>query len=154
MNSYADRRAARPLQSTGAAMRDLETTARIRREDLTDLLELERAPAKQRITARMPAVTLTNLLTISDDVALPTLAGSKRARARGTRRDVASLEMRPLTPPPAEMPPVVVRFRDTGQQAVPTTWPLDRWPSALNRGLIIALSACATLVLARLIAFL
>lgn len=136
-------------------MRDLETTARIRREDLTDLLEVERAPAKQRITARMPAVTLTNLLTISDDVALPTLAGSKRARARGTRRDVASLEMRPLTPPPAEMlPSVIVRFRDTGQQPVASAWPLDRWPSALTRGLVIALSASATLILARLVSFL
>ena len=141
-------------------MRDLETTARIRREDLTDLLEVERAPAKQRITARMPAVTLTNLLTISDEVALPTLAGTQRARARGTRRDVESLEMRPLTPPPAEMQPVVetsavvVRFRTTAQQAVATTWPLDRWPSALTRGLVIALSASATLVLARLVAIL
>lgn len=135
-------------------MRDLETTARIRREDLTDLLEVERAPAKQRTTARMPAVTLTNLLTISDDVALPTLAGSKRARARGTRRDVASLEMRPLTPPPAEMPSVVVKFRTTATQTAASTWPLDRWPSALTRGLVIALSASATLVIARLVSFL
>ena len=135
-------------------MRDLETTARIRREDLTDLLEVERAPAKQRTTARMPAVTLTNLLTISDDVALPTLAGSKRARARGTRRDVASLEMPPLTPPPAEMPSVVVRFRNTGRQAAVSAWPLDHWPSALTRGLVIALSASATLVLAHLVSWL
>ena len=135
-------------------MRDLETTAQIRREDLTDLLELEKAPAKQRTTARMPAVTLTNLLTISDDVALPTLAGTKRARARGTRRDVASLEMRPLTPPPAEMPSVVVRFRESGQHPVASVWPLDRWPSALTRGLVIALSASATLIIARLISFL
>lgn len=133
-------------------MRDLETTARIRREDLTDLLEVERAPAKQRATARMPAVTLTNLLTISDDVVLPTLAGSKRARARGTRRDVASVAMRPLTPPPAQMPSVIVKFRTTQQTAM--AWPLDRWPSALTRGLVIALSASATLVIARLVAFL
>lgn len=132
-------------------MRDLETTAQIRREDLTELLELEKAPAKQRTTARMPAVTLTNLLTLDDSAALPTLAGTKRARVRGTRRDV--LEMRPLTPPPAEMPAVVVTFRPTARQ-VATPWPLDRWPSALTRGLVIALSASATLVIARLLAHL
>ena len=131
-------------------MRDLETTAQIRREDLTDLLELEKAPAKQRITARMPAVTLTNLLTISDDVALPTLAGSKRARARGTRHELQ--EMRPLTPPPSEMPAVVVTFRPTGRHATP--WPLDRWPTGLTRGLVIALSMCATLVIVRLLTLL
>ncbi|HSN28090.1 MAG TPA: hypothetical protein VLT45_17500 [Kofleriaceae bacterium] len=132
-------------------MRDLETTAQIRREDLTDLLELEKAPAKQRTTAKMPAVTLTNLLTVEDSVALPTLAGSKRARIRGTRHELR--EMRPLTPPPAEMPPVVVKFRTTGPHAA-TAWPLDRWPFALSRGAVIALSAVATLLLARLVAML
>lgn len=132
-------------------MRDLETTARIKREDLTDLLELERAPAKQRITAKMPAVTLTNLLTINDEVAGETLAGSKRARARGT--------MRPLTPPPVELP--VVTFRQSAQHPV---WPLDRWPAPIMRAIrlvrdlprpvVIAFSASATLVIARLITLL
>ncbi|MBV8762038.1 MAG: hypothetical protein JO257_32390 [Deltaproteobacteria bacterium] len=142
-------------------MRDLETTARIKREDLTDLLEVEAAPAKQRTTARMPAVTLSNLLCIKDDAPLPeTIAGTKRARARGTRRDIESLEMRPLTPPPAEATPIV-RFRNTAEQR---TWPLDRWPVPvlratnylrhLPRPVVIAFSASATLVLARLITLL
>ena len=63
-------------------MRDLETTARIRREDLTELLELERAPSKQRITARMPAVTLTNLLCLDETpapAAMPVVTFRKSA---------------------------------------------------------------------------
>lgn len=137
-------------------MRDLETTAQIRREDLTELLELEKAPAKQRITAEMPAMTLTNLLCIDDDVQLPTLAGSGRARVRATGHDVARLEMRPLTPPPGELPtaaPPVVRFRRSAPQPVASPWPMDRWPQ-INRGFVIALSASATLVLAHLLSIL
>lgn len=42
-------------------MRPPETTARIERDHLRELLDLE------RITARMPAMTLTGLLTVRDE---------------------------------------------------------------------------------------
>jgi hypothetical protein len=48
-------------------MRSLETTARIQREHLRELLDLEEPAPRQRTTARMPAMTLTNLLTVRDD---------------------------------------------------------------------------------------
>jgi hypothetical protein len=48
-------------------MRSLETTARIQREHLRELLDLEEPAPRQRTTARMPAMTLTNLLTLRDD---------------------------------------------------------------------------------------
>ena len=46
-------------------MRPPETTARIERDHLRELLDLERT------TARMPAMTLTGLLTVSDDDLAP-----------------------------------------------------------------------------------
>jgi hypothetical protein len=56
---------ARPLQTGPAKMCPSETTARICREELRDLLDIERN--QQRVTARMPALTLTGLLLLHDD---------------------------------------------------------------------------------------
>jgi len=48
-------------------MRPPETTARIQREHLRELLDLEEPAPRQRTTARMPAMTLTGLLTLRDE---------------------------------------------------------------------------------------
>lgn len=48
-------------------MRASETTTPIRREHLRELLDLEEPAPRQRTTARMPAMTLTGLLTIRDE---------------------------------------------------------------------------------------
>lgn len=103
-------------------MREPETTARIRREDLKDLLETE--AKTQRITARMPAVTLTNLLTLKDDD-LPPIP--PRVRPAGTRR----------------MPTV----QETAVEHEPAPWNLDQWPSPF----VIALSCAGTLLLISLL---
>lgn len=46
-----------------------EVTTRIRRDTLMELLETEAAPEDQRITARMPVVTLSDLLSSKHDAA-------------------------------------------------------------------------------------
>jgi hypothetical protein len=99
-------------------------TARIRREDLRDLLDTE--AKTQRITARMPAVTLTGLLTLRDED-LPPIP-SPRVRPQGTKR------VQTVDGPS----PVIVSFR----QPAPTPWNLDQWPSPF----VIALSCSATLL--------
>jgi len=48
-------------------MRPPEITSRIQRDHLRELLDVESPPQRQRTTARMPAVTLTGLLTLRDD---------------------------------------------------------------------------------------
>lgn len=138
-------------------MRPPEITSRIHREHLKELLETEAPLKEQRITARMPAVTLTGLLCLRDEdlQALPP-PPPPRSRPRGTARDVHTLAIRPLTPPPDTG--LVVRF------STPSGWPLDRWPdsvvrlarrvASLPRPLVIALSASATLVIARLVSLL
>jgi hypothetical protein len=148
---------------TRAAMREPETTARIRRDDLKELLDLEAPAPKQRTTAKMPAVTLTGLLCLRDEDLLeipepPKPPAPPRVRPQGTQREVHTYAMRPLTPPPSEG--MVVRFKDTPASG----WPLDRWPVSLIRArraiarmprpLIIAFSASATLVIARLVSLL
>jgi len=75
-------------------MRSLETTARIQREHLRELLDLEEPAPRQRTTARMPAMTLTNLLTLRDEDLPPE--------------------------PPA---PVVVRFHTPGPLHMFEAWP-------------------------------
>jgi hypothetical protein len=110
-------------------MRELETTARIRREDLKDLLETE--AKTQRITARMPAVTLTGLLTLRDED-LPPIP-PPRVRPQGTNRH------RTVDGPA----PVVVSFREPS----PPAWNLDQWPSPF----VIALSCSATLIVISLL---
>jgi len=138
-------------------MRQPEITSRIHREHLTELLETEAPIKEQRITARMPAVTLSGLLCLRDEdlQAMPP-PPPPRKRPRGTARDVHTLAIRPLTPPPDIG--LVVRF------STPSGWPLDRWPDAfvrcarwlasLPRPLMIALSASLTLVIARLVTLL
>jgi hypothetical protein len=131
-------------------MRQPETTARIRRDDLKDLLDIEAPAQKQRTTAKMPAVTLTGLLCLRDeDLAAMPPPPPPRKRPRGTDRGVETMAMRPLTPPPGHG--LVVRFKD------PSGWPLDEWPAALMRlgrqfaslprPVVIAFSASATLIL-------
>jgi hypothetical protein len=110
-------------------MRELETTARIRREDLKDLLETE--AKTQRTTARMPAVTLTGLLTLRDED-LPPIP-PPRVRPQGTKR------MQTLDEPSS----LVVAFREPS----PTPWNLDQWPSPF----VIALSCSATLLVISLL---
>jgi hypothetical protein len=110
-------------------MRELETTARIRREDLKDLLETE--AKTQRITARMPAVTLTGLLTLRDED-LPPIP-PPRVRPQGTKR------MQTLD----ERSSLVVSFREPA----PPPWNLDQWPSPF----VIALSCSTTLLLISLL---
>jgi hypothetical protein len=138
-------------------MREPEITCRIHREHLKELLDTEAPALKQRTTAKMPAVTLTGLLCLSDEdlQAMPP-PPPPRKRPRGTDRDVRTLAIRPLTPPPDTG--VLVRFTP------PSRWPLDQWPApvvrfarqlaALPRPVLIALSACMTLTIARLISLL
>ena len=116
-------------------MREPEITCRIHREHLRELLETEAPVREQRITARMPAVTLTGLLTLREED-LPPLPPPARL-PKATRPTIETVEQ------PA---PVVVSFRTP----VVPRWPLDAWP----RPFIIALSASATLVIARLISLL
>jgi hypothetical protein len=108
-------------------MRELETTARIRREDLKDLLETE--AKTQRITARMPAVTLTGLLTLRDED-LPPIP-PPRVRPQGTRR----------------MPTLDEGFAVSFREPSPPAWNLDQWPSPF----VIALSCSATLIVISLL---
>jgi hypothetical protein len=110
-------------------MRQPENTSRIPRENLRELLETEAPVTKQRTTARMPAVTLTGLLTLKDED-LPPLP-PPRVRPQGTKR-LPTLD-RQLSPSD-----VVVTFR----QPAPTPWNLDQWPSPF----VIALSCAATLL--------
>src|SRR5206468_3580044 len=129
-------------------------------DDLKELLDTEAPAPKQRTTAKMPAVTLTGLLTLRDEdlEAMPP-PPPPRKRARGTDRDVRTLAIRPLTPPPDHE--VVVRFTEP---LVPSAWPLDHWPAPvvrfgkrlaqLPRPTIIAVSASVTLIVARLISLL
>ena len=48
-------------------MREPEDTRRIRREHLLELLETEAPVRQQRTTARMPAMTLTDLLALPEE---------------------------------------------------------------------------------------
>jgi len=118
-------------------MRQPEITSRIHREHLKELLETEAPVREQRITARMPAVTLTGLLTLRDEDLPPPPPPTRLPKA--THRTIDTLEVPPLAP-------IVVSFRTP----VVPKWPLDAWP----RPVIIALSASATLVIARLISLL
>lgn len=118
-------------------------TARIRREDLRDLLDTEKK--SQRTTARMPAVTLTGLLTLRDE-ALPPLPAP---RPQGTNHRLKTSDRPPdraasvdeVRAP--EISPLVVSFR----QPAPSPWNLDQWPSPF----VIALSCSATLLLVSLL---
>ena len=147
-------------------MREPEITARICRDDLKELLDTEAPTPKQRTTAKMPAVTLTGLLCLRDeDLAAMPPPPPPRSRPRGTDRGVRTLAIRPLTPPPLPEDGVLVRF------APAKSWPLDRWPApvvrlarslarvpkqlaSLPRPAVIAVSASATLLIARLVSWL
>lgn len=54
-------------------MSRLEITSRIEREHLRELLDLEEPAPRQRTTARMPAMTLSGLLTLRDEDVPPDL---------------------------------------------------------------------------------
>jgi hypothetical protein len=96
-----------------------EITSRIRRDDLLELLETEAPAPRQRTTAKMPAVTLTDLLCVRDDPGAPlddapigpppasarkktvTTIPRMSARAIGTDASIAALEpARPTAEPP------------------------------------------------------
>lgn len=118
-------------------MRQPEITSRIHRDHLQELLETEAPVREQRITARMPAVTLTGLLTLREED-LPPLPPPARL-PKATRRTIDTLEVPPLAP-------IIVSFR----APVIPRWPLDAWP----RPFVIAISASITIVVARLISLL
>lgn len=114
-------------------MRQPENTSPIRREDLRELLDLEAPAAQQRTTARMPAVTLTGLLTLKDEE-LPPLP-ARHLLPKGTNHKIKTIDG---GQPVLSVPPLVVSFREPA----PAPWQLDRWPTPF----VVALSCAVTLL--------